>query len=103
MKELGQICVFLLAALPLAAGARRVGAPYPVFLALGGALLAFLDIGASFSLPAELALALFVGLAVGTYSSIFVAAPLLAVWKEKEPYWQERAQKLERRKRAGKT
>jgi preprotein translocase subunit SecF len=51
----------------------------------------------------EFALALFVGLAVGTYSSIFVAAPLLAVWKEKEPFWQERAQKLERRKRAGRT
>ncbi|MEX1124825.1 MAG: protein translocase subunit SecF [Acidimicrobiia bacterium] len=51
----------------------------------------------------EFALALFVGLAVGTYSSIFVAAPLLAVWKEKEQQWQERAQKLERRKRAGKT
>jgi preprotein translocase subunit SecF len=51
----------------------------------------------------EFALALFVGLAVGTYSSIFVAAPLLAVWKEREPQWQERAQKVERRKRAGRT
>jgi len=49
----------------------------------------------------EFALALFVGLAVGTYSSIFVASPLLAVWKEREPYWQERAEKVERRNRAG--
>ncbi|HET7846254.1 MAG TPA: protein translocase subunit SecF [Acidimicrobiia bacterium] len=49
----------------------------------------------------EFALALFVGLAASTYSSIFVAAPLLAVWKEKEPLWQERAQRVDRRKRAG--
>ena len=41
-------------------GARRVGAPYPVFLALGGALLAFLPGAPSFTLPPELALALFV-------------------------------------------
>ena len=44
----------------LAAGARRVGAPYPVFLALGGALLAFLPVASTFTLPPELALALFV-------------------------------------------
>ena len=44
----------------LAAAARRVGAPYPVFLALGGALLAFLPVAPSFTLPPELALALFV-------------------------------------------
>jgi CPA1 family monovalent cation:H+ antiporter len=44
----------------LAAAARRVGAPYPVFLALGGAALAMLPLGASFTLPPELALALFV-------------------------------------------
>lgn len=35
----------------------------------------------------ELALALFIGLAAGTYSSIFVAAPLLAAWKEREDRW----------------
>jgi NhaP-type Na+/H+ or K+/H+ antiporter len=40
--------------------ARRVGAPYPVFLALGGALLAFLPGAPSFSVPPEVALALFV-------------------------------------------
>lgn len=33
----------------------------------------------------DLALALFVGIAVGTYSSLFVAGPLLSVWKEREP------------------
>jgi preprotein translocase subunit SecF len=35
----------------------------------------------------ELALALFVGIAIGTYSSIFVATPILAAWKEREPRW----------------
>lgn len=37
----------------------------------------------------ELALALFLGIAAGTYSSIFVAVPLLAVWKEREPRWAQ--------------
>ena len=37
----------------------------------------------------EFALALFVGVAAGTYSSIFVAAPLLATWKAGEPEWRE--------------
>ncbi len=37
----------------------------------------------------EFALALFVGVAAGTYSSIFVAAPLLATWKSNEPEWIE--------------
>jgi NhaP-type Na+/H+ or K+/H+ antiporter len=50
----------LVAGVVLAAAARRVGAPYPVFLALGGALLAFLPGAPSFSVPPELALALFV-------------------------------------------
>ena len=44
----------------LAAVARRVGAPYPVFLALGGALLAFVPGAPAFSVPPELALALFI-------------------------------------------
>lgn len=33
----------------------------------------------------DFAFALFVGIASGTYSSIFTASPLLAVWKEREP------------------
>jgi preprotein translocase subunit SecF len=37
----------------------------------------------------EFALALFVGVAAGTYSSIFVASPLLATWKANEPEWAE--------------
>jgi monovalent cation/hydrogen antiporter len=60
MRELEQVLGLFVAAVILAAAARRAGAPYPVFLAVGGALLAFLPIGSHFSLPPELALALFV-------------------------------------------
>jgi len=48
----------------------------------------------------EFALALFVGIAAGTYSSIFVASPLLAVWKEKEDYWQLHRRRLMGRREA---
>jgi len=37
----------------------------------------------------DLALALFVGVATGTYSSIFIATPLVALWKEREPRNQQ--------------
>ena len=60
MGELEQLLVLFVAAVVLAAGARRVGAPYPVFLALGGALLAFVPGAPSLTVPPELALALFV-------------------------------------------
>jgi preprotein translocase subunit SecF len=36
----------------------------------------------------DFAFALFIGVAAGTYSSIFIAAPLLAVLKEREPRYQ---------------
>jgi preprotein translocase subunit SecF len=36
----------------------------------------------------DLALALLIGILVGTYSSIFVASPILALWKEREPRYQ---------------
>lgn len=45
----------------------------------------------------EFALALFVGIGVGTYSSIFVAGPLLAKWKSAEPEWVEHRERLEAR------
>jgi len=60
MRELETLLILVLAAVILAALARRVGAPYPVFLALGGALLAFLPGAPSFTVPPELALALFI-------------------------------------------
>ncbi len=51
----------------------------------------------------EFALALFVGVAAGTFSSIFIAAPLLALWKEGEEEWQERAAMAEKAARRGKS
>jgi monovalent cation/hydrogen antiporter len=60
MKELEALLALVVAAVLLAASARRVGAPYPVFLAVGGALLAFLPGTPSLAVPPELALALFV-------------------------------------------
>src|SRR5262245_59450392 len=60
MGELEQLLALFVAAVILASVARRVGAPYPVFLALGGALLAFVPGAPSFTVPPELALALFV-------------------------------------------
>jgi preprotein translocase subunit SecF len=44
----------------------------------------------------DFAMALFVGLLSGTYSSIFVAAPLLAWWKEKEPTSRRLRERLAR-------
>jgi CPA1 family monovalent cation:H+ antiporter len=60
MRELEELLGLFVAAVILAAAARRVGAPYPVFLAIGGALLALLPTGVTFTLPPQLALALFV-------------------------------------------
>jgi NhaP-type Na+/H+ or K+/H+ antiporter len=53
------LCLFI-AAIVLAAAARRFGAPFPVFLAVGGVGIALLPGVPTFTLPPELALALFV-------------------------------------------
>lgn len=45
----------------------------------------------------EFALALFIGVGTGTYSSIFLAAPLLGIWKEREDHWIKVRRRLERR------
>lgn len=45
----------------------------------------------------EFALALFIGVAAGTYSSIFVATPLLTIWKEREPEWERMRRRAVRR------
>ena len=45
----------------------------------------------------DLALALFVGMLAGAYSSVFVAGPLYAVWKAREPAEQRRIVKVEAR------
>src|SRR3954454_5299578 len=60
MRELEQVLALFVAAVILAGAGRRVGAPYPVFLAIGGALLAFVPLAPPFTLPPERALALFV-------------------------------------------
>jgi preprotein translocase subunit SecF len=42
----------------------------------------------------DLSLALFIGLATGTYSSIFIATPMLAVLREREPAMQALAKRV---------
>nr|WP_249158830.1 sodium:proton antiporter [Bradyrhizobium jicamae] len=54
------IIALLLGAVALSALARRIKVPYPVFLAIGGMLLAFVPSGPSWALEPKLALALFV-------------------------------------------
>lgn len=44
----------------------------------------------------QFALALFIGVAAGTYSSIFVATPLLSWWKEREPEWERMQRRADR-------
>lgn len=45
----------------------------------------------------DLSLALFIGLAVGTYSSVFIAPPFLAQLREKEPAMQALAKRVNAR------
>jgi len=47
----------------------------------------------------DLALALFVGMAAGAYSSIFIATPLLAWMKMREPALQEQERRVKARRR----
>ena len=49
----------------------------------------------------DLALALFVGIAVGTYSSIFIATPVLAQLKEREPAMQALSKRVNARRSGG--
>src|SRR5687768_2056938 len=60
MHELEQVLGLFLAAVLLAAAARRLDAPYPVFLAVGGALLAFVPGAPTLAVRPDLALALFI-------------------------------------------
>ena len=50
----------------------------------------------------DLALVLFVGMAIGAYSSIFIATPLVAVLKEREPEMQALAKRVAQRNMARK-
>src|SRR5262252_2731912 len=60
MSHFEELLGVLLAAVLLAALARKIGAPYPAFLALVGAVLAFLPGTPKFSIDPAVALALFV-------------------------------------------
>ena len=42
----------------------------------------------------DLALALLIGIATGSYSSIFLATPVLSLWKEKEPRYRNVREKV---------
>ena len=46
----------------------------------------------------DFGIALFIGLLIGAYSSIFVATPLLAWWKEREPRYQALEERAAARK-----
>ncbi len=43
----------------------------------------------------DFAFALLVGIVSGTYSSIFIAAPVLTEWKEREPAFKQRRRRIE--------
>ncbi len=43
----------------------------------------------------DFAFAMMVGIASGTYSSIFIAAPVLTHWKEREPAYRRRRERIE--------
>ena len=60
MSTFEWIIVLLLGAVALSALARRIKVPYPTFLAIGGALIAFVPNSPSWTLEPDLALALFV-------------------------------------------
>jgi preprotein translocase subunit SecF len=49
----------------------------------------------------EFALALLIGLASGAYSSIFIASPLLAILKEREPRFRDVRRRIEARGASG--
>jgi preprotein translocase subunit SecF len=49
----------------------------------------------------DLSLALFIGLAAGAYSSIFIATPLLCDLKEREPAMQALAKRVQQRRATG--
>jgi preprotein translocase subunit SecF len=51
----------------------------------------------------DLALVLFVGMLSGTYSSIFIATPVLADLKERDPQYKDLAAKVSRRLAAGRS
>jgi protein-export membrane protein SecD/preprotein translocase SecF subunit len=81
--------------------ARSINTSIIALLPIGAILFVSLVVLGTGTLK-DLALALFVGVAVGTYSSIFLATPLLADLKEREPVMRSlRARVLARRGQRG--
>lgn len=72
---------------------RSVNTSVIALLPIGSILVVSLVVLGSGTLI-DLALALFVGVAVGTYSSIFLATPLLAGLKEREPIMRSLRQRV---------
>jgi preprotein translocase subunit SecF len=70
--------------------------PVASILFIGGALLGTGTLN-------DLSLVLFVGMLSGTYSSIFIATPVLADLKEREPQYKELATRVKRRQAGGRT
>jgi preprotein translocase subunit SecF len=68
--------------------------PVASILFIGGALLGTGTLN-------DLSLVLFVGMLSGTYSSIFIATPVLADLKEREPQYKELATRVKRRAAGG--
>lgn len=75
---------------------RSLATSFTSLLPVGALLVSSIVLPAGASLQ-DFSLALFVGIASGTYSSIGLAAPLLAVWKEREPEWADHRRRLETR------
>ncbi len=74
---------------------RSINTSLTSLLPVGSLLVVgFLALGAE--TLREFALALFIGIALGTYSSLYVASPLLAMWKEREPEWERRRRRAEK-------
>jgi preprotein translocase subunit SecF len=70
--------------------------PVASILFIGGALLGTGTLN-------DLSLVLFVGMLSGTYSSIFIATPVLADLKEREPQYKELATRVRRRNAGGRS
>jgi preprotein translocase subunit SecF len=68
--------------------------PVASILFIGGAILGTGTLN-------DLSLVLFVGMLSGTYSSIFIATPVLADLKEREPQYKELALRVKRRNAGG--
>lgn len=87
--------------------AANLGVNQVLVRSINTSIIALLPVGAILFVGAgllgagtlkDLALALFVGIAAGTYSSIFIASPLLADLKEREPAMKAMARRVQARR-----